>query len=73
MLVATTAHLLDEHPEVTVRDSKLAARVVVTTIESLVHRMIAAPEPTDPQSVEDEIVMLLAGYLRARETNAGDR
>jgi len=33
------------------------------TIESLVHRLIASPEPVDPQHLEDEIVLLLTGYL----------
>jgi hypothetical protein len=35
----------------------------VATIESLVHRLIASPDPVDPQQLEDEIVLLLAGYL----------
>ena len=42
---------------------RLSARLVVATIESLVHRLIASPDPVDPQQLEDEIVLLLTGYL----------
>lgn len=39
------------------------ARMVVATIESLVHRLIAALDPVDPKELEDELVVLLTGYL----------
>jgi AcrR family transcriptional regulator len=64
MIVDATACLLEQHPAVRVADSLLAARIVVATIESLVHRLITSPSPIDPQTLEDEIVLLLAGYLR---------
>ncbi|MGH3557152.1 MAG: TetR/AcrR family transcriptional regulator [Mycobacterium sp.] len=63
-MIDATACLLEQHPEIRVDDSQLAARIVVATIESLVHRLITAPSPIDPQQLEDEIVALLAGYLR---------
>ncbi len=44
-------------------NGRLSARLVVATIESLVHRLIASPDPVDPQQLEDEIVTLLTGYL----------
>lgn len=43
---------------------RLNARIVVATIESLVHRLVTSETPVDPQQLEDEIVDLLAGYLR---------
>ena len=61
-MVDATAELLDEHPAVHA-SGRLTARVVVATIESLVHRLIASPDPVDPQRLEDEIVTLLTGYL----------
>ena len=61
-MVDATVGLLDGHPAVHA-GGRLSARVVVATIESLVHRLIAAPDPVDPQRLEDEIVTLLTGYL----------
>ncbi|MGK8503143.1 TetR/AcrR family transcriptional regulator [Nocardia asiatica] len=62
--VTLVAQLLDDHPEVAVPDSALAARVVVATVESLVHRLITAPVPVEPKALENEIVVLLGPYLR---------
>jgi AcrR family transcriptional regulator len=59
--VAATAELLRNHPEVTVADATLAARMTVATIESLVHRLIT--QAVDPAQLEDEIVALLLAYL----------
>ena len=61
-MVDATAELLHEHPAVHA-NGRLSARLVVATIESLVHRLIASPDPVDPQRLEDEIVVLLTGYL----------
>jgi AcrR family transcriptional regulator len=61
-MVDATVGLLDSHPAVQV-GGRLSARVVVATIESLVHRLITSPDPVDPQQLEDEIVALLTGYL----------
>jgi AcrR family transcriptional regulator len=61
-MVDATVDLLDNHPAVRT-GGRLSARVVVATIESLVHRLITAPDPVDPQHLEDEIVALLSGYL----------
>jgi AcrR family transcriptional regulator len=63
--VEGTAVLLAAHPSV--RDgSPLTAHVVVTTIESLVHRLVTTELPVDLDELEDEIVALLGGYLRHR-------
>jgi AcrR family transcriptional regulator len=62
LMVDAAAGFLDEHPAVHA-NGRLTARVVVATIESLVHRLIASPDPVDPQRLEDEIVVMLTGYL----------
>jgi AcrR family transcriptional regulator len=64
LMIDVTARLLEQHPAVQVKNSHLAAQMVVATIESLVHRLITLPSPVDPQRLEDEIVVLLDGYLR---------
>jgi AcrR family transcriptional regulator len=59
------AALLAEDPEVQVRDVRLAASMVVTTIESLVHRFIARdPDTLDEPAFADELVAMLLRYLR---------
>jgi AcrR family transcriptional regulator len=62
LTVDATQQLLDHHPQVRAR-GRLSARIVVATIESLVHRLVTAPDPVDPKQLEDEMVALLAGYL----------
>lgn len=66
-IVDAAARLLELHPEVAVGDHRMAAQIVVAAIESLVHRLITMPFPVDPQHLEDEIVTLLAGYLRGTD------
>jgi hypothetical protein len=61
--VEVTAALLAVHPSVPA-SSRLTAHVVVTTIESLVHRLVTTEIPVDLAELEDEIVALLGGYLR---------
>lgn len=61
--VATAAHMLANHPEVAVADTTLSARIVVATVESLVHRLVTAPDPVPPETLEDEMVVLLTSYL----------
>lgn len=65
-MVATTASLLAAHPEVRVADPHTAARMVVGTVESLVHRFFAVDAPTGTERFEDELVTMLSGYLRGR-------
>lgn len=60
--VAGVTELLRSHPEVRVADPEFAARLAIATVESLVHRLIAAPVGT--AQLEDELVRLLTGYLR---------
>jgi len=62
-VVEAAEALLATHPDVRVTETATAARMVVATIESLVHRLIAGPRPIDPQSFEDELVGMLTRYL----------
>lgn len=41
----------------------LAARIAVTTVESLVHRLVANARPLDLQAFEREVTRLVVGYL----------
>ncbi|MGB3475185.1 MAG: TetR/AcrR family transcriptional regulator [Mycobacterium sp.] len=63
MAVASTAKLLAQYPEVNVSDSATAAQIIVATIESLVHRLIATPTPVAADVTEDAIVVMLCSYL----------
>jgi AcrR family transcriptional regulator len=46
-----------------IEDTELKARIVVTTIESLVHRMVANERPLDTERFIDETTQLVGGYL----------
>lgn len=59
--VDLAARLLEQHPAV--RTGPMTAHVVVATVDSLVHRLVTAPDGADLQDVEDEIVLVLMGYL----------
>ncbi|QLL09723.1 TetR/AcrR family transcriptional regulator [Mycobacterium vicinigordonae] len=61
--VAAAAQLLARFPGI--RPGKLTAQIVVATIESLVHRLVASGEDVDFDDAEDEIVLMLTGYLAA--------
>jgi AcrR family transcriptional regulator len=63
LMVEATARLLEQHPNV--RASRLNAQIVVATIDSLVHRLVTSRTPVDFQQLEDEIVVLLTGYLHS--------
>lgn len=62
-VVARAAEALAGQPEVTVGDTVVAARFLVATIESLVHRLIAGPRPMDPRVFEEQVVTMLTRYL----------
>lgn len=62
------ALLLGARPDVRVDDPRLAAAIVVRTVEALTHRFVVHPDAgADQDAYVDEIVRLLLGYLsRAR-------
>ncbi|MGW0889925.1 TetR/AcrR family transcriptional regulator [Saccharopolyspora sp. NPDC002578] len=57
--------LIEQHPAVRVADPHTAARLVVSTVELVVHRLIAAADPIDIPSFENELVAMLTRYLTA--------
>ncbi|MFE1931898.1 TetR/AcrR family transcriptional regulator [Streptomyces sp. NPDC056669] len=68
--VAYTQELLERHPEVRVEDTYVAARLTVSTIELVVHVLIAAPESIDTTRLENELVAMLTRYLTAAPSAA---
>lgn len=63
--IAYAHELFAGHPEVRVADTHTATRLVVSTIELVVHQLLAAPDPVDTARLEDELVTMLTGYLTA--------
>ncbi|WP_078309296.1 MULTISPECIES: TetR/AcrR family transcriptional regulator [unclassified Mycobacterium] len=57
--------LLDRCPDVAVANKDAAARLVVTTIELVVHQMLSAPDPAGIADFENELVAMLTRYLTA--------
>ncbi|TXH28445.1 MAG: TetR/AcrR family transcriptional regulator [Mycobacterium sp.] len=55
--------LLATYPEVVVEDLDTAARLTVTTIELVVHHMLAAPSALDTGDLHKELVAMLTRYL----------
>ncbi|MGW2025821.1 TetR/AcrR family transcriptional regulator [Streptomyces decoyicus] len=55
--------LIEKHPEVRVADMEVAARLLVSTVELVVHQLIAAPDPLDPARLESELIAMLTRYL----------
>jgi AcrR family transcriptional regulator len=66
---AVLAQLLGEPPPGGV-DSTLRARIVVVTVESLVHRFVASDRPIDIDRFVDEVTRLVTGYL-AKDGSVG--
>lgn len=65
--IAACEQMLASSPEVRVADLELAARMVTTTIESLVHRFVARDgETLDTARFTDEVVRMLVGYLTSQ-------
>jgi len=64
-LVSEVAGLLARHPEVRVADPLVAGRMVVVTIESLVHRVVTNERSgIADEQFRAELVRLVTGYLR---------
>ncbi|MFI1680743.1 TetR/AcrR family transcriptional regulator [Streptomyces sp. NPDC020607] len=69
--IAYANRLLRNHPEVRVADVDVAARLVVTTVEMVVHRVMAGPVDVDRARFEDELVTMLTRYLTGGPPAAG--
>lgn len=69
--VALAAGLLAVRRDVAVADTAMAARIVVTTIESLVHRMVATRGPqVDLVAFRHELVDMVVRYLHGGSSSA---
>jgi AcrR family transcriptional regulator len=56
---------LTAHPDVSVPDKEAAARLVVITIESVVHHAMAAPQTHAVPELSEQLVTMLTRYLAA--------
>lgn len=63
-LVAYMRELLDGHPEVRVADTDTASRLIVTTVELVIHQLVADHEPVDTGKLENELVAMLTRYVK---------
>ncbi|MEU8637020.1 TetR/AcrR family transcriptional regulator [Amycolatopsis sp. NPDC048633] len=63
-LVGYLRALLDGHPEVRITDTETAARLIVTTVELVIHQLVADHEPVDIGCLETELVAMLTRYVR---------
>ena len=61
--IVTARGLLAADPRVRVTDLAMAARLVVNSIESLVHRFYSSGEPGEAERFETELVAMLHRYL----------
>ncbi|MBO0681353.1 TetR/AcrR family transcriptional regulator [Mycolicibacterium sp. S2-37] len=62
---STTAlqELLADHPEVNLGATDTAARLVVVTVESVVHQALAAPAALNADDLQRELTAMLTSYL----------
>ncbi|MGM0363037.1 TetR/AcrR family transcriptional regulator [Streptomyces griseoaurantiacus] len=60
--VAYVEELLTRHPDARVRDTHVAARLIVATVELLVHQLTAAPDPVEAGRLENELVAMVTRY-----------
>jgi len=70
------SHLLEvmqRSPEVTIEDKETAARLVVSTIEMVVHHIIAAPGNVDIERLEAQLVEMLYRYLAGAPSDSASR
>ncbi|WP_063737076.1 TetR/AcrR family transcriptional regulator [Streptomyces sp. RTd22] len=62
-LIDYAQELIETRPEVRVEDTYVAARLLVSTVELVIHQLIAEPDPIDATRLENEIVAMLTRYL----------
>jgi AcrR family transcriptional regulator len=70
-LVRWLQRVLEQRPDVAVRDTMAAAHVVATSIEALTRWLVhEAPESVEPKAVVEEIIRMFSGYLSAPQTES---
>ncbi len=73
-LVDIAAKALEADPMVAPENPRLAASIVVNTIEGLTHRLVLRPpEGVPPEALAGEITTLVRSYLRNESEAAGKR
>lgn len=55
--------LIESHPEIRVDDPEMAIRVIVTTVELVTHTLMAAPDPVEPDRLENQLVDMVTRSL----------
>ncbi|MCA1193501.1 MULTISPECIES: TetR/AcrR family transcriptional regulator [unclassified Saccharopolyspora] len=61
--VTRARELIARYSEVRVGDPRTAARLVVSTVELVVHQLISSADPIDIPAFEDELTTMLTRYL----------
>ncbi|MFE8911110.1 TetR/AcrR family transcriptional regulator [Streptomyces globisporus] len=56
--------LLARHPDVRVQDLDAAAELIVFTVETNTHKLMACPRTTPVETFENELVAMVTRYLR---------
>ncbi|AKS31947.1 TetR/AcrR family transcriptional regulator [Mycolicibacterium goodii] len=70
---ARMAHLrevIERSPEATVKDTEIAARLVVSSVDMVVHQLLAAPDAVEVARLESELVEMIYRYLTGRPSVA---
>jgi AcrR family transcriptional regulator len=68
-LVDLTADALAADPHTRPIDSRLSARIVISAIEGLTHRLVLRPPPgVTPEAIASEITEVVRAYIQARHT-----
>ena len=69
VVVTAVEEMLRDDPNLAVRDPAMAARLVVMSVESLVHRYVStAQDDLDVDAFRSELVAMLSGYLSGSPT-----
>ncbi|MGP4006618.1 TetR/AcrR family transcriptional regulator [Streptomyces sp. 4N124] len=62
--VGQVRDLLARHPDVRVRDLDIAAELIVFTVETNTHKLMADPRTIPVETLENELVDMVTRYLR---------
>ncbi|WP_033289239.1 TetR/AcrR family transcriptional regulator [Amycolatopsis jejuensis] len=71
--IAELRLLFGRYPEVRVSDVDMAARLVVNTVELVVHKVIADPDPVDVDVFGEELVTMFLRYLAPGAAPEGEK
>jgi AcrR family transcriptional regulator len=66
-LVEVLASSLQDLPGRAIADQRLTARVIVSAIEGLTHRLVLRPAGASPEMIAAEVTVLVRSYLQQRD------